>query len=76
MKYQTLFTIAAIAALSVMSVCFADSALKDAILNSNDESFILEAIQKDGNAPDDIDVKTSACKRLAVIGTAKSVPAL
>ena len=76
MKYQTLFTIAAIAALSVMSVCFADSALKDAILNSNDESFILEAIQKDGNAPDDIDVKTSACKRLAVIGTEKSVPAL
>ncbi|MBQ3349694.1 MAG: hypothetical protein IJG38_04795 [Thermoguttaceae bacterium] len=76
MKYQTLFTIAAIAALSVMSVCFADSALKDAILNSNDESFILEAIQKDGNAPDDIDVKTSACKRLAVIGTGKSVPAL
>ncbi len=76
MKYQTLFTIAAIAALSVMSVCFADSALKDAILNSNDESFILEAIQKDGNAPDDIDVKTSACKRLAVYGTEKSVPAL
>ena len=76
MKYQTLFTIAAIASLSVMSVCFADSALKDAILNSNDESFILEAIQKDGNAPDDIDVKTSACKRLAVIGTEKSVPAL
>ncbi|MBQ6615403.1 MAG: hypothetical protein IJH67_03445 [Thermoguttaceae bacterium] len=76
MKYQTLFTIAAIAALSVMSVCFADSALKDAILNSNDESFILETIQKDGNAPDDIDVKTSACKRLAVIGTEKSVPAL
>ena len=76
MKYQTLFTIAAIAALSVMSVCFADSALKDAILNSNDESFILEAIQKDGNAPDDIDVKTSTCKRLAVYGTEKSVPAL
>ncbi len=76
MKYQTLFTIAAIAALSAASVCFADSALKDSILNSNDESFILEAIQKDGNAPDDIDVKTSACKRLAVYGTAKSVPAL
>lgn len=76
MKYQTLFTIAAIAALSAASVCFADSALKDSILNSNDESFILEAIQKDGNAPDDIDVKTSACKRLAVIGTEKSVPAL
>ncbi len=76
MKYQTLFTIAAFAALSAASVCFADSALKDSILNSNDESFILEAIQKDGNAPDDIDVKTSACKRLAVIGTAKSVPAL
>ena len=76
MKYQTLFTIAAFAALSAASVCFADSALKDAILNSNDESFILEAIQKDGNAPDDIDVKTSACKRLAVIGTEKSVPAL
>ena len=76
MKYQTLFTIAAFAALSAASVCFADSALKDSILNSNDESFILEAIQKDGNAPDDIDVKTSACKRLAVYGTAKSVPAL
>lgn len=76
MKYQTLFTIAAIAALSAASVCFADSALKDSILNSNDESFILEAIQTDGNAPDDIDVKTSACKRLAVYGTAKSVPAL
>ena len=76
MKYQTLFTIAAIVALSAASVCFADSALKDSILNSNDESFILEAIQKDGNAPDDIDVKTSACKRLAVYGTEKSVPAL
>jgi hypothetical protein len=47
-----------------------------AIITSDDEAFLIETIEKPGDEPQDILVKNVACKRLAVIGTEKAIPAL
>ena len=49
---------------------------QQSIWNSKDESFLIQVIEKPGNAPDDIFKKNLACKRLAIVGTDASVPAL
>lgn len=46
------------------------------IWNSKDESFLIQVIEKPGNAPEDIYKKNLACKRLAIVGTEAAVPAL
>ncbi|MDO4584964.1 MAG: hypothetical protein Q4D62_12775 [Planctomycetia bacterium] len=53
-----------------------DQELKNAILNATDDTVLIETISKPGNSPDDIFMKGLACKRLAVIGSEKALPAL
>ncbi len=43
---------------------------------STDEAALIQAIEKPGDSPEDIHNKNVACKRLAVYGTPKAIPAL
>ena len=47
-----------------------------ALWSSADEAALIKAIEAPGDAPNDIFLKNIACKRLAIIGTDASIPAL
>lgn len=49
---------------------------KQEILDTKECAPLIAAIQTPGDSPDDVFMKALACKRLAVIGDAKAVPAL
>ncbi len=75
---KKLFT-TSLLALAVSAILFATSGYAQdlqALITTDDESLLIETIQKPGDAPEDIHVKNVACKRLAVIGTAKAIPSL
>lgn len=72
-KLFTTSLLFAIAALSALAVRAQDL---QALITADDEAVLIETISKDGDEPQDILVKNVACKRLAVIGTEKAIPAL
>ncbi len=53
-----------------------DPDLKQKLLSTSDEPFLIQTIQKTGDTNDDIFIKNLACKRLAVMGTDAAIPAL
>lgn len=53
-----------------------DNAKKQEIIDATSDAVLIEAIQAPGDDADAIFMKMLACKRLAVLGTAKAVPAL
>ena len=53
-----------------------DQEKKNAILNTADQTVLLETIQQPGASEDDIFMKGIACRRLAVIGDETAVPVL
>ncbi len=74
---KKLFTTSLIlAAVALFSVVGASAQDLQALVTADNEAVLIEAISKAGDAPEDILVKNVACKRLAVIGTEKAIPAL
>ncbi|MDO4574133.1 MAG: hypothetical protein Q4D98_02845 [Planctomycetia bacterium] len=53
-----------------------DEVKKQAVLDATTDAVLIETIQQPGDDEDAIFMKMLACKRLAVIGTEKAVPAL
>lgn len=72
MKKYTLIAAAVLVALCANA--FAQTA--ESILQITDEAALLSIIQAPGEEPTDIFTKNIACKRLAIIGTDASIPAL
>ena len=75
---RKLFTtsLLALAVAALFAAASAHAQDVQAIITSDDEAFLIETIEKPGDEPQDILVKNVACKRLAVIGTEKAIPAL
>lgn len=65
-----------LAAAALFSVVGASAQDLQALVTADDEAVLIDAVSKDGDAPQDILVKNVACKRLAVVGTEKAIPAL
>ncbi len=73
-KHFALFLLSALFAVAPTVAAFGQDAAT--ILTSEDETLLIQAIEKPGDAPEDIHLKNVACKRLAVYGTDASIPAL
>lgn len=71
--FTTTLLLAAVALFSAASAFAQDL---QALITADDENVLIETISKPGDEPNDILVKNVACKRLAVIGTEKAIPAL